>query len=529
MSTILIKNMTFYYDKFYKNVFTNVNLSLDTNWKLGLVGRNGRGKTTLMKLLTKDLVPSKGEIIMPINAEYFPYEYKKQFTKTIDVVKENIAPFHKYEKEMKNCISKGDKESIDKYGEILSTYEELDGFIIDSLIEKEFRLIDLDISTLERDFHTLSGGEKTKALLVALFLRKDKFVLIDEPTNHLDMECRKKISSYLSNKTGFIVISHDRAFLDGCIDHVLSINKETIYIEKGNFSSWENNKILKDEYELRTKKNIEKQVKVLEKAASKNRRWSNNKEKEKIGFKGDKGAIGATAARLMKRAINIEKRTNNMLQEKKSLLKNYEELKEIQLNQKELDENLYIQIKNLSFSYDDKEIIKKLSFDIRKGDRIWIKGSNGAGKTTLLKIIYGEISYDKGIIIKNDDLKIGIGHQENYWKEGFIDELVNQSNINYNKFKQILSYFDINDEFFKRPIETFSQGEKKKIDIARTLSIENHLFIWDEPLNYMDIMFRTQLENAILQFEPTMMFVEHDEIFSKNIANKVLDLEILVN
>lgn len=524
MSTISLKEMTFYYDEFFKNVFTDINLNLDTSWKLGLVGRNGRGKTTLMKLINGELKPSKGNIVVPINTEYFPYNHKKTFSKTLDVIKENIAPYHEYEKEMNECICRGDEASIKQYGDILCKYEKIDGFIIDSIIEREFRLIGIPVDALDRDFETLSGGEKTKALLVALFLRKNSFLLIDEPTNHLDIEGRKKLSEYLSKKQGYIVISHDRTFLDGCIDHILSINKETIYIEKGNFTSWENNRRLQDEYELRTKKKLERQVKVLEEAAGKNRRWSLNKEKEKIGCKGDKGAIGATAARMMKRAINIERRTNKMLDDKIKLLKDYETLKNININQDILEENLYIDIKKLNFSYGDKDIIKDLSFNVTNGDRVWIKGPNGCGKTTLLKILTGELECSSGEMILNENLKIAIGYQNVYWDKGFLNDLIKESDININKFKDILSYFDLHHEYFERPIETFSQGEKKKIDIARAFSLENHLFIWDEPLNFMDILFRRQLEEAILEFKPTVIFVEHDIAFGEKVSNKVLSI-----
>lgn len=522
MPTIQLKDMTFYYDKYYKNVFTEVNLSMDTSWRLGLVGRNGRGKSTLLKLLNEQLTPSKGDISIPVNTEYFPYDYKKNFTKTIDVVKENIAPYHDLEKEMEDCISMGDEESLNHYGDLLEEYESIDGFIIDFLIEKEFRLISLDIELLDKEFQLLSGGEKTKSLLVALFLRKNNFLLIDEPTNHLDISGREKVSEYLSQKSGFIVVSHDRTFLDRCIDHVLSINKESIYIEKGNFSSWEYNKNLKDQYELNTKKKLERKVKILEVAAKKGRRWSNDKEKEKIGCRGDKGAIGARAAKLMKRAINIESRTNRMLDETKNLLKNYETVKELELNQQQLEDDVYIDIKDLCFSYDDRTLINKISFNIQKGDRLWIKGANGCGKSTLLKLICGELEYKEGEINIKEDLQIGRGHQETQELKGFLDDILKEYNMNLEKFKHILSYFDLDKEYFERPIETFSQGEKKKIDIAMSFSKDNHVFIWDEPLNYMDIFFRKQIEEAILEFEPTIIFVEHDETFGKKIANKVI-------
>ncbi|WP_350342935.1 ABC-F type ribosomal protection protein [Proteinivorax tanatarense] len=524
MSTIEIQNMSFYYSKFYKEIFKDVNLKLHSSWKLGLVGRNGRGKTTLLNLINNDLQPSTGKIKVPLNTEKFPFAYKENYTKTIDIVKENIANYHQLENIMTKCVNNWNKENSRLYGNVIEKYENLNGYSINSMIEREFNYIGLAPDTLYRDFKSLSGGEKQKALLVSLFLKKNSFLLIDEPTNHLDLKGRKNLSRYLSQKNGFIVVSHDRNFLDGCIDHVLSINKETIYLEKGNFSSWIYNKNIKEGFETRTKKNIEKQVKILEESANKNRRWSADKEKEKIGCRGNKGAIGSVAARLMKRSISIERRTNQMLKEKKNLLKNYETAKELYLSQSKLEEDLYIATKDLSFCYGDKKIIDKLNFKVFKGDRLWVKGKNGCGKTTLLKIISGDLKGTAGKIEKNSFLNISVGNQNLKWTQGSLNNLLIQSKISKNKFRNILSYFDLGEEYFDRPIETFSQGELKKIDITRALCTDNHLFIWDEPLNFMDILFRTQLEEAILKFKPTIIFVEHDETFGKSVANKILSL-----
>lgn len=205
MSLINISNLTFAYDGTYQNVFENVSFQIDTSWKLGFTGRNGRGKTTFFKILLGEL-EYQGDISSNVDFEYFPY-----------------------------TIENTSKTSIDIIDDILPNYEYWE-------LSRELYLLDTNDSILYRPFNTLSGGEQTKLMLAILFLKPNSFLLIDEPTNHLDIYARNIIARYLNTKSGFILISHDRNLLDTCTDHTLSINKTNIEIQKGNFSSWWENK-----------------------------------------------------------------------------------------------------------------------------------------------------------------------------------------------------------------------------------------------------------------------------------------------
>ena len=197
MAQIEIRDVTFYYDDFYHPVFENLNVNLNTDWKMALVGRNGRGKTTLLKLLEGSLEVSSGEIKRAGTVSYFPYSYDAEYTKTLDVIKECIGGLRTLEIEMAQYemgISDGDNG---KYFELLNRYSELDGYEMESRIYKELALMRLSEGLLERDFSTLSGGEQTCMLIIALFLRKETFVLLDEPTNHLDKEKKEHLKQYL--------------------------------------------------------------------------------------------------------------------------------------------------------------------------------------------------------------------------------------------------------------------------------------------------------------------------------------------
>ena len=230
MSTIKIENLTFSYYGYVKPIFDNVSFSFDTNWKTGLIGRNGIGKSTLFKLL--------------LNKEV----YKGKISKSVDFIK--FPP----------NISDASKLGIELYKELISDEEEWKLF-------RELNLLNIDENLIYREFKMLSKGEQTKILLAILFTKEDGFLLIDEPTNHLDMDGRKVVSEYLKNKKGFLLISHDRDFLDGCINHVISINRNSIDVQSGNFTLWYENKLIKDQFEISQNEKLRKDIKRLKEAA----------------------------------------------------------------------------------------------------------------------------------------------------------------------------------------------------------------------------------------------------------------------
>ena len=287
MSLINVSDLTFGYDGAYDNVFENVSFQIDTDWRLGLTGRNGRGKTTFFKLLMKEFEYS-GKITADVDFEYFPYSAVNEEYFTIDVVRE-IAPNAE-----------------------------------DWEFSKEFSLLGLEDDVFYRQFFTLSKGEQTKALLVALFLKENAFLLIDEPTNHLDMQAREKLAEYLSGKKGFILISHDRYILDKCVNHILAVNKNGIEVVKGNFSDWQYNKNLRDEFEIRENEKLKGEIRRLSVSAKRTGGWSDKIEKSKFnqknsGSKIDRGFVGHKSAKMMKRAKRIEARQDAALKEKQLL------------------------------------------------------------------------------------------------------------------------------------------------------------------------------------------------------------------
>ncbi len=523
MSLISFNSVSFYYTDSEDQVFEDLSLNIDTSWRLGLTGKNGRGKTTFLKLIGKEIQPVKGEVVPGISTFYFPYVPEVPHSATIEVVKESIAPYTFLESRMKELLAAGDEKSISEYGNLLEQYESADGYEIDSLIEKEFAGLKMNADLLQRRFDTLSGGEQTKALIIVLFLKKGSLPLIDEPTDHLDMKGRMILGDYLSAKSGFIIASHDRHFLDLCTDQIMSINKSDVRINKGNYSQWKSNMDIEEEFELRKNENLRREVTSLDNAAKNRRKWADEKEKEKIGAY-DKGFVGRKSAKQMKRALHIEKRINEKLEQKKSLLKNAEDERQLKISVTKKSTDKLLSLSNVSFKTQDRIIIDNISLDVHKGDRIAIIGDNGCGKTSLLKIIMKELTPDSGIVHKPNHVTISYSRQNPLWEKGLLRDLLRKENIDETRFRNIMGVMGAWGELFERPLETFSKGQVKKIELCRSFLHPVDLFIWDEPLNNLDIFSREQLEAVILKYEPTMIFTEHDQVFVSNIATSVVSL-----
>lgn len=523
MSNIIINDLTYYYTEYYQPVFEHVNLNLDTDWKLGLIGRNGRGKTTFLNLLNQTLQPCSGLIRMDKKTELFPYEINETYALAMDVIKENIGGLKTIEVIMDEIITSGDESRMEEYQRVLSEYMDNDGFCMESRIKRELNYMQLPEELLEREYQSLSGGEKTKMQIIALFLRNNAFVLLDEPTNHLDIHGKEVLASYLQKKKGFLIVSHDRDFLDQVIDHVLSINKADIELEKGNYSSWKANKDAKEAFEFRTQARLVKEISSLEKLSQNKREWASVAEKTKNAHGKFERSSGSRSAQFMMHAKNAEQEAKENLEKKKELLKNYEVAQKLAIHQNMLEEPLLVSVKGLSFSYhSERMILNHLNLSVYLGDRIWIKGGNGTGKSTLLKLLMKELLTEHEIVFA-EGLTMSQSCQEPLWKEGYLSEHVT-SKEEQQRILEFCQLFDIPNDTWERPIETFSGGEKRKLDIARAFASDNQLILLDEPLNYMDVYFREQLELAILEYEPTIIFVEHDERFGHNVATKIIEL-----
>ena len=489
MALINISQLTFSYDSSFENIFHNVSFQIDTNWKLGFIGRNGRGKTTFLKLLMGEY-EYKGTISADIEFDYFPFSIEDDLT--INIIEEMLPNIEQWQ------------------------------------IYKEFSLLEIPDETLYQMFFTLSKGEQTKIMLAILFLKEHHFLLIDEPTNHLDMNGRRVVSEYLNKENGFILISHDRTFLDGCIDHVLSINKANIEVQKGNYSTWKQNKDYQDQYELNENQRLKKDIKRLNEAAKRTTQWSDDVESTKkgqriSGLRPDRGFIGHKSAKMMKRSKTLEKRRNDQLNEKEKLLKNIEEAESLAIHPLKFHSSQMLYVDHLNITY-DRPIIQDLSFNVYDGERVALIGKNGSGKSSIIKLLLGqEIPHSGTIFIKNQ-LKISYVSQDTAFLKGNLKEYAQNIGIDESLFKAILRKLDFSRIQFEKNMEEFSAGQKKKVLIASSLCQQAHLYIWDEPLNYIDVLSRIQIENLILEYQPTMIFVEHDAAFTDKIATKRIQL-----
>lgn len=487
MALITLSHLSFAHDN-GQTVFNNVHLQLDTNWKMGLIGRNGRGKTTFLKLLNGAYTHS-GSIHTPVPMDYFPFVVKKPKQTCLEVVK-GICPN-------------------------LETWQ----------LEREASLLDLSLEALTRPFHTLSGGESTKLLLASLFLRGNNFLLIDEPTTHLDMQARQIVAEYLQAKRGFILVSHDRSLLDACIDHVLSINRADIELQRGNFSSWQENRAQQDRGELARNSKLKKEITRLQESAKRSTGWSKTAEMEKFGSGPvDRGFLGHKAAKMMQRAKSVERRRSKAVEEKKQLLRNLESEAPLSMRPQTFHSKRIAECYNLSAGYDDTVALEAVSFTLSNGERLVLSGKNGCGKSTLLKLFARQPVEYWGDFYLPEALRISYVPQDASFLTGSLKGFTQQRCIDESLFRAVLHRFGFEGHQFDNNMSYFSSGQKKKVLLAASLCEEAHLYIWDEPLNYVDIISRIQIENLILEYQPTLVMVEHDYMFINRVATKILSL-----
>jgi len=495
MSLIQVSDLTFAYDGSYEPIFDHASFRLDTNWRLGFTGRNGRGKTTFLNLLLGKY-PYRGSIQASVAFSYFPYAIEDGSLFAIDVVEE-IDPEYQYWQ-----------------------------------LRREMNLLGLEEEVLYRPYNTLSNGEQTKLQLAVLFLKENKFLLIDEPTNHLDIRGRELVSRYLNTKKGFILVSHDRCFLDGCVDHILSINKAGIEVTRGNFSTWWENKQRRDAFELAENEKLKKEISRLEETAKEKAQWSDAAERRKLrhdpmevdNVKGWRPLQGAKAKKTMARSKAIEQRQQNAIEEKSKLLKNIERSDDLKIFQTHFHTKRLVQLQEVSVAYGENPVCSNVSFTVEQGDRIALRGPNGCGKSSLLRLICGEAVPYTGTVRLGSGLKISLVSQDTSSLEGSIWDYARSRSIDESLLLAMLSKLDVPKVQMEKDMTALSAGQKKKVLLAASICESAHMHIWDEPMNYIDVISRMQIEELLLTFQPTILFVEHDSAFCQNVATKFVEL-----
>ena len=493
MSMIQVKNLTFSYPSSYDVIFENVSFQIDTNWKLGFIGRNGKGKTTFLKLLMNQY-SYEGSITSSVRFDYFPYPVPDVEALTYEIL-QNICP---------------DAESWE--------------------IQRELSYLDVREEILWQPYKTLSNGERTKVLLAALFLKQDNFLLIDEPTNHLDTNARMQVASYLSRKKGFILVCHDQKFMDKCVDHILALNRTNIEVQTGNASSYLANFTRQQQFEAEQNRQLQKEISKMQKAAAQTANWSAQVEKSKrgttnSGSKLDKGFVGHKAAKMMKRSKVLEAHQQQAIEQKRALLHNAETTETLKLSPLVYRTEKLAEFRNIVIRYENRKICEPVSFEIHNGERIVLDGRNGCGKSSLLKLLLGQDIPHTGTLTIASGLIISYVPQDAGFLQGSLSQFAEQSHVNESTFKAILHKMDFERVQLEKDMQDFSEGQKKKVLLARSLCQQAHLYIWDEPLNYIDVYSRIQLEQLILKFCPTMLFVEHDQIFQQRIATAKIEVK----
>ena len=508
MAQISVNNLTFGYEGSFDNIFENVSFSIDTNWKLGFVGRNGKGKTTFLNLLLGKY-EYQGTINTSTVFDYFPYQLSdKQMQRQAADFMEEIKP---------GCEAWRVICELAELGE--------------------------DAEILYRSYVTLSPGERTKVLLAILFSGENDFLLIDEPTNHLDQEAREIVKKYLASKKGFILVSHDRDLLDACIDHVLVLNRQTIEVQSGNFSGWWENKRRKDQFVVAENEKHKKEIDNLKQVAARSSQWADKNESTKIGFDpmkehdrsiATRAYIGAKTKKMQSRVKQTEKRIGREIEEKEGLLVDLEQPVDLKLISLFHHKNQLVTIKDYSVRYLDASdfVLNGVAFTIEKGERIALHGENGCGKSTLIKMILkkagvfnDEIQTEEtGVCEIASGLVISYVCQDTSGLRGTIDMFCEKNNLDKSLFCAILRQLDFERTQFLKKMEDYSEGQKKKVLLAASLLTPAHLYIWDEPLNYIDVFSRMQVEKLLLEYQPTMLFVEHDKRFREKIATKTVEL-----
>lgn len=481
---------------FDHQILTDVNFSINLGDRIGLIGTNGSGKTTLLRLISELETQDSGQIIRTPNNLIIGYIPQVSDFPISNNITEGLA------------ISLGiDDNNIYKIHVALNT---------------------LNINDLAlKPFETLSSGQKTKIYLARLLIQKPDILLLDEPTNHLDVKSLEWLENYLKNYQGaFLVVSHDRRFLDNTVTKILELENGQIKTYRGNYSFYRQQKLIEFESQ---KRNYITQEKKTERILARVRTMKNQTQQLEVITSGADHYKRHKAAKAASRARSTEKMLIKQLNEN-GIEKPQEDFElSVLFKPKKESSNLIAFLDKISKKFGDNQVISNFSLEINKGDRIVLIGLNGSGKSTLINLILNKLNPTSGKLEFGNNVDIGYLPQEHNQLDSElnpIDYLINVTKIDKTSSYKLTKQFLFTDEDIKTPINKLSSGQKSKILLASIMASRSNFIILDEPTNYLDIPSREALEEALISYKGTLLIVSHDRYFLDRInQTKTINLD----
>ena len=500
-----------------KKILNGLSFQVDSGERVGLLGKNGAGKTTLFRMLTGELEPDEGEIQLGAGRRVglisqipvYPAGYTVE-----DVLRSAFARMYRMKDEMDAlalAMEQGasDETTLRRYGELNARFEGLGGWDTDTAVNKVANGLSIPQDMRQRDFDCLSGGEKTRVNLGRLILEDTDILLLDEPTNHLDLQATEWLEEYLRKFRGTVVtISHDRYFLDRTVTRIIEIQDGKAEFYSGNYSFYAIEK--ERRYQERMKQYLKEQAKVqqLEKAAEQMHLWA---------FMGNDA--------LHKRAFSMEKRIERMRTTQKPTKARKLEAR---FQSREFKGDEVLQIKGLAKSFGEKHLFSDVYLRCEGGERIALLGENGTGKTTLLNILTGSEKPDSGSVRLGPSVKAAYLPQVIHFdhpERSILDTMLYELDITPQSARNRLAAYQFTGEDVFKSVSVLSGGELSRLRLCMLMDEGINLLILDEPTNHLDIDSREWLEQAVEEFDGTLLFVSHDRYFINRFATRVWELE----
>ena len=499
-----------------KKILDGLTFQVDSGERVGLLGKNGCGKTTLLRILTGQLDWDEGEVVLAPDKRVglisqipvYPAGYTVE-----DVLDTAFRPLREMEEEMEQLAARmergEDPALLRRYDQLTAAFEAGGGYDTDTRKNKVCSGLQIGPGMREQLFDRLSGGEKTRVNLGRLILEDTDILLLDEPTNHLDLRATEWLEDYLARFKGTVLaISHDRWFLDRVVDRVIEIQEGKAEFYSGNYSFYVVEKERRYQEKLKQYEKEQAKIQQLEKAAEQLRIWA---------YSGND--------KIFKRAQSMEKRIERMRTTDRPTR---ERKMEVRFGEREFRGDEVLTIKGLSKSFGQRALFSGVDLEVVGGERIALLGDNGTGKSTLIKILMGEEGPDEGKIRMGPTVKIGYLPQIIHFdhpERSLLDTMLYELDCTAQTARNRLASFKFRGEDVFKPVSALSGGEQSRLRLCMLMDEKINLLILDEPTNHLDIQSREWIEEAVEEYEGNLLFVSHDRYFIDRFATRVWVLE----